>query len=68
MNASSGSGPVAPRRRHAGLARVRRHHPERLIHMNTYVGDLVLDPFVGSGTTAVAAARTGRSYIGYDTD
>jgi hypothetical protein len=42
--------------------------PERLIHMNTYVGDLVLDPFVGSGTTAVAALRTGRHYIGYDTD
>ena len=42
--------------------------PERLIHMNTYVGDLVLDPFVGSGTTAVAAIRTGRHYIGYDTD
>jgi site-specific DNA-methyltransferase (adenine-specific) len=42
--------------------------PERLIHMNTYEGDLVLDPFVGSGTTAVAAARTGRHYIGYDTD
>jgi DNA modification methylase len=42
--------------------------PERLIHMNTYVGDLVLDPFVGSGTTAVAALRTGRNYIGYDTD
>ena len=42
--------------------------PERLIHMNTYVGDLVLDPFVGSGTTAVAALRAGRHYIGYDTD
>ncbi len=42
--------------------------PERLIHMNTYLGDLVLDPFVGSGTTAVAAMRTGRHYIGYDTD
>ncbi|MEP7115036.1 MAG: site-specific DNA-methyltransferase [Ilumatobacteraceae bacterium] len=42
--------------------------PERLIHMNSYVGDLVLDPFVGSGTTAVAAVRAGRHYIGYDTD
>ena len=36
--------------------------------MNSYAGDLVLDPFVGSGTTAVAAVRTGRHYIGYDTD
>ena len=42
--------------------------PERLIHMNTYEGELVLDPFVGSGTTAVAAVRTGRHFIGYDTD
>ena len=42
--------------------------PERLIHMNTYVGDLVLDPYMGSGSTAVAAVRTGRHYIGYDTN
>ena len=42
--------------------------PERLIHMNTYEGELVLDPFMGSGTTAVAAVRTGRHFIGYDTD
>jgi len=42
--------------------------PERLIHLYTYVGDLVLDPFMGSGTAAVAAVRTGRHYVGYDTD
>jgi site-specific DNA-methyltransferase (adenine-specific) len=42
--------------------------PERLIHLYTYRGDLVLDPFMGSGTSAVAAARTGRHYVGYDTD
>lgn len=42
--------------------------PERLIHMNTYEGELVLDPFLGSGTTAVAAVRTGRHFVGYDTD
>lgn len=42
--------------------------PQRLIDLYTYRDDLVLDPFVGSGTTAVAAVRTGRHYIGYDTD
>lgn len=42
--------------------------PLRLIHLYTYYGDLVLDPFMGSGTTAVAAVRTGRHYVGYDTD
>lgn len=42
--------------------------PERLIHLHTYTGDLVLDPFMGSGSTGVAAARTGRHWVGYDTD
>lgn len=42
--------------------------PERLIHLNTYAGELVLDPFMGSGTTGVAAVRAGRHYVGYDTD
>jgi len=39
---------------------------ERLIRMFSFAGDLVLDPFLGSGTTAIAAARTGRHSIGYE--
>jgi DNA modification methylase len=42
--------------------------PQRLIELYTYEDDLVLDPFMGSGTTAVAAVRTGRRYVGYDTE
>jgi len=42
--------------------------PRRLIELYTYAGDLVLDPFLGSGTTAVAAVSTGRHYVGFDTD
>ena len=42
--------------------------PLRLIDLYTYKGDLVLDPFMGSGTTAVAAVRAGRHFVGYDTD
>ena len=42
--------------------------PQRLIELYTYEGDLVLDPFIGSGTTAVAALRCGRHYVGFDTD
>lgn len=42
--------------------------PRRLIELYTYEDDVVLDPFLGSGTTAVAALRTGRRYVGYDID
>ncbi len=42
--------------------------PGRLIELYTYYGDLVLDPYMGSGTTAVAAVRTQRNFIGCETD
>jgi site-specific DNA-methyltransferase (adenine-specific) len=42
--------------------------PRRLIQLYTYRGDLVLDPFMGSGSTAIAAVQTERHYLGFDTD
>ena len=53
-----------------------RHHPapypvelaERLIRIFSFVGDSVLDPFLGTGTTTVAAARSGRNSIGLEVD
>ncbi len=53
-----------------------RYHPapyplelaERLVRMFSFVGDTVLDPFLGTGTTTVAAAKTGRNSIGIEVD
>lgn len=53
-----------------------KHHPapypvelaERLIRMFSFVGDTVLDPFLGTGTTSIAAAKTGRKSIGFEVD
>ncbi|MBI4287185.1 MAG: site-specific DNA-methyltransferase [Chloroflexi bacterium] len=41
--------------------------PYRLIQLYTFKGDVVLDPFCGSGSTCVAALKAGRHYVGYDT-
>jgi len=40
--------------------------PRRLIEFYTYKGEVVLDPFMGAGSTAIAAMRTGRHFVGYD--
>jgi len=40
--------------------------PFRLIQLYSFVGDEILDPFMGSGTTAIAAIRSDRKFIGYD--
>ena len=53
-----------------------RNHPapfpselaDRLIRMFSFVGDTVLDPFMGTGTTTLAAAKSGRNSIGVEID
>lgn len=44
------------------------HLLERIILMSTDEGDVVLDPFSGTGTTALAAKRLGRNFIGLELD
>jgi site-specific DNA-methyltransferase (adenine-specific) len=40
--------------------------PYRLMQLYTFAGDVVLDPFMGTGATAVAAVRGGRHFVGYE--
>jgi len=40
--------------------------PYRLIQLYTFEGEVVLDPFIGSGQTAIAAIKTRRHYVGYE--
>lgn len=42
--------------------------PYRCIKLFSYPGDLIVDPFNGSGQTCIAAKKTNRNYIGYDVD
>ncbi len=44
------------------------HLLERIILMSSDEGDVILDPFMGTGTTAVAAKRLGRNFIGIELD
>jgi site-specific DNA-methyltransferase (adenine-specific) len=40
--------------------------PYRLIQLYSFKGDIILDPFMGSGTTAVAALKSERKFVGYE--
>jgi len=40
--------------------------PYRLAHLYSYKDDIILDPFMGSGSTAIAALKTHRNYVGFD--
>ncbi len=42
--------------------------PYRLIQLYTFEGEVILDPFIGSGQAAIAAIKTKRHYVGYDVD
>lgn len=61
---------------HYALGKKATDHPtekplaliQRLVRVSSNPGDLVLDPFMGSGTTAVAAKMLGRAYLGFETD
>ncbi|TXJ11969.1 DNA-methyltransferase [Brachyspira aalborgi] len=40
--------------------------PNRLIKLFSFINDIVLDPFMGSGTTAIAAIKNNRNFVGYE--
>ena len=40
--------------------------PYRLIQLYTFSGEVVLDPFMGSGQSALAALKAGRYFVGYE--
>ncbi|MDW8089685.1 MAG: site-specific DNA-methyltransferase [Bacteroidia bacterium] len=42
--------------------------PYRLIQLYTFAGEVILDPFMGSGQTAIAAIRAGRYFVGYEVE
>lgn len=57
---------LAPERQNDHVAKFPVELPERLIRMYSFRGETVLDPFLGSGTTSLAAMRAGRDSVGVE--
>jgi modification methylase len=57
---------IHPERQKSHVAMFPVALPERLIRMYSFWGETVLDPFLGSGTTSLAAAQAGRNSVGYE--
>jgi site-specific DNA-methyltransferase (adenine-specific) len=66
MEATSGVWSISPEHDIDHPAPFPEELAARCINLLSYVGDLVLDPFMGSGTTAIAACRNRRRFIGFD--
>jgi len=60
--------PAEPARRVGHPAPFPLELPRRLIQLYTFAGEVVLDPFMGSGQTALAARQLGRHFVGYETE
>ena len=57
---------IPPQRQQGHVAMFPLEVPQRLIKMYSFRGETVLDPFLGSGTTALAAQLEGRASVGYE--
>lgn len=66
MESTSGQWKIQPEGKGLTKACFPVELPKRCIRLLSYVGDVILDPFMGSGTTALACRQTGRQYIGFE--
>lgn len=66
INLVSGKWKIRPETKGNTIANFPIDIPKNCIQLLTYENDIVLDPFMGSGTTAIACIKTNRQYIGFE--